>query len=41
MGFMDIIPATAPKRLTIETNFYVFFQTLMHTQKSQNFMVWK
>ena len=41
MGFMDIIPATAPNNLTSERTFLIIFLLLMHTQKPQNFMVRK
>ena len=37
--FMDIIPSTASKILTSDTTFLTIFQFLMHTPKSQNFMV--
>ena len=33
MGFIDIILATSPKRLTSETNFSNYFLSLMYTQK--------
>ena len=39
--FVDIIPAASPKHFTSETIFLIIFELLMHTQKYQNFMIWK
>ena len=41
MGFMDIIPATSPKRLTGETTFSNYLLIVDAYSNPQNFMVRK
>ena len=38
---MDIVPSTAPKRLTSDTIFLTTFSLFIHTPIFQNFMVWR